>query len=95
MFFLHWHNHRAVSQPREVRARHSRPAFTAPSQASFMTLAASWVMTVGPRTVTNLIRTAGPKAVKSHDAYQYFFSRARWTMDELWHALFQIGRAHV
>ena len=66
------------------------PSFTAPSQATFLTLAASWVMTTGPRTVTSLIRTVGEDAFKSHDAYQYFFSRARWTMDELWRALFLI-----
>jgi hypothetical protein len=66
------------------------PVFNVPSQSTFLTLAASWAMTVGPRTVTNLIRTAGGEAVKSHDAYQYFFSRARWAMDELWHRLFLI-----
>lgn len=64
------------------------PTFTAPSQATFLTLAASWVMATGPRTVTNLIRTAGMEAIKSHDAYQYFFSRARWAMDDLWRGLF-------
>jgi hypothetical protein len=50
--------------------------FTTPSQLSFLTLAQAWVLASGPRTVTNLIRTAGPVARKSHDAYQYFFSGA-------------------
>jgi DDE superfamily endonuclease len=61
--------------------------FTAPSQASFLTLASAWVLACGPRTVTNLIRTAGALAKKSHDAYQYFFSGAVWDMDALWKVL--------
>lgn len=64
------------------------PCFTVPSQASFLTLAPAWVLCSGPRTVTNLIRTAGAQAVKSHDAYQYFFSRAAWDMDCVWKVLF-------
>ena len=66
------------------------PCFTVPTQASFLTLASAWVLCSGPRTVTNLIRTAGPQAVKSHDAYQYFFSRAVWDMDGLWKVLFKL-----
>jgi hypothetical protein len=64
------------------------PCFTVPSQASFLTLAQAWLLCSGPRTVTNLIRTAGPLATKSHDAYQYFFSKAAWSMEELWKVLF-------
>jgi hypothetical protein len=62
--------------------------FTEPSGVSFLTLAPTWVLASGPRTVTNLIRTAGPMATKSHDAYQYFFSGAVWNMDTLWKVLF-------
>ena len=58
--------------------------FTKPSGASFLLLAQAWVLTTGRRTVTNLIRTAGKAANKSHDAYQYFFSGAVWSMQKVW-----------
>jgi hypothetical protein len=64
------------------------PCFTQPSGESFLALAAAWVLAVGPRTVTNLVRTLGRSATKSHDAYQYFFSEAVWIMDEVWKILF-------
>ena len=64
------------------------PCFTQPSGESFLALAAAWVLAVGPRTVTNLVRTLGRSATKSHDAYQYFFSEAVWIMDEVWRILF-------
>lgn len=66
------------------------PCFTQPSGESFLVLAAAWGLAVGPRTVTNLVRTMGPRASKSHDAYQYFFSDAVWLMDEMWKILFNL-----
>jgi len=66
------------------------PCFTQPSGESFLALAAAWALAVGPRTVTNLVRTMGPRASKSHDAYQYFFSDAVWLMDEVWEILFNL-----
>lgn len=44
------------------------PCFTQPNSASFLALEAAWVLAVGPRTVTNLVRTMGRRASKSHDA---------------------------
>ena len=66
------------------------PCFTQPSGESFLALAAAWVLAVGPRTVTNLVRTLGCNVTKSHDAYQYFFSDAVWIMDEMWKLLFDM-----
>ena len=66
------------------------PCFTAPSGESFLALATAWALAVGPRTVTNLVRTIGRRGAKSHDAYQYFFSGAAWTMDEVWRILFNL-----
>ncbi len=66
------------------------PCFTQPSSESFLALGAAWVLAVGPRTVTNLVRTLGHSATKSHDAYQYFFSDAVWIMDDLWRILFAL-----
>jgi len=66
------------------------PCFTQPSGESFLALAAAWALAVGPRTVTNLVRTMGRRASKSHDAFQYFFSGAVWAMDEAWRILFDL-----
>jgi hypothetical protein len=66
------------------------PCFTQPSTESFLALGAAWVLAVGPRTVTNLVRTMGRGVSKSHDAYQYFFSGAAWIMDDLWKILFDL-----
>lgn len=66
------------------------PCFTQPSGESFLALGAAWVLAVGARTVTNLVRTMGRRASKSHDAYQYFFSDAVWIMDDLWKILFEL-----
>ena len=62
----------------------------APNAASFMTLVLGWVLCHGRRTLSAVIRAAGPFAPKSHDAYQNFFSKSKWNMDVLWHALFQL-----
>lgn len=65
------------------------PCFTAPSGESFLALAAAWILAVGPRTVTSLVRTLQSSGkTKSYDAYQYFFSNAVWVMDELFRILF-------
>lgn len=66
------------------------PCFTGPTGESFEALAAAWILAIGPRTVTNLVRTLGRPRRKSHDAYQYFFSDAVWFMDELWKILFHL-----
>jgi hypothetical protein len=66
------------------------PCFTQPSGESFLALTTAWALAVGPRTVTNLVRTMGRSASKSHDAYQYFFSGAVWAMDEVWRILFDL-----
>ena len=61
---------------------------TAPSAESFATLILGWILANGPRTLGGVIRAAGPYARKSHDAYQNFFSKSEWSMDDLWRALF-------
>lgn len=66
------------------------PCFTAPTGNSFLAVGAAWTLAVGPRTVTNLVRTLGTGGIKSHDAYQYFFSGAVWLMDDAWEILFRL-----
>ena len=62
----------------------------APNAPSFVTLVLGWVLCHGRRTLSGVIRAAGPFAPKSHDAYQNFFSKSKWRMDALWHALFRL-----
>ena len=62
----------------------------APNAPSFVTLVLGWVLCHGRRTLSAVIRAAGPFAPKSHDAYQNFFSKSKWKMDALWHALFRL-----
>lgn len=59
-----------------------------PTLRSFLTIITGWVLCPGRRTMTGIIRAAGYRAKKSHDAYQCFFSKARWDMDILWQQLF-------
>ena len=59
-----------------------------PTLRSFLTIITGWVLCSGRRTMTGIIRAAGYRAAKSHDAYQAFFSKARWDMDCLWQLLF-------
>lgn len=61
---------------------------TAPAAESFVTLVLGWLLCNGRRTLSGVIRAAGPEATKSHDAYQNFFSKSEWSMDELWKLLF-------
>ena len=62
----------------------------APNAASFLTVVLGWVLCHGRRTLSGILRAAGPFAPKSHDAYQSFFSKSHWKMDALWHALFRL-----
>jgi hypothetical protein len=59
-----------------------------PTAASFGTLIVGWILCNGKRTISGVIRALGPHAEKSHDAYQNFFSKSRWSMDTLWKMLF-------
>lgn len=59
-----------------------------PNAASFTTLVLGWILCRGRRTLSGVIRAAGPFAPKSHDAYQNFFSMSKWDMDVLWEGLF-------
>jgi hypothetical protein len=59
-----------------------------PTANSFVTLVLGWILCNGKRTISGVIRASGPNAEKSHDAYQNFFSKSKWSMDTLWKILF-------
>lgn len=60
-----------------------RPAFTEPSFCRFLVLFAGWVRTSGVHAVTEALVAAGVSGEQHHAAFHRFFSRARWSMDEL------------
>jgi len=54
---------------------------------SFVTLMAVWVLDLRRHTVTEVVRAAGAVGFKHISSYHRFFSRARWTTDEVGLAL--------
>ncbi|MFY2556260.1 transposase [Corallococcus terminator] len=60
-----------------------RPAFTEPSFLRFLVLFAGWVCSGGTHAVTEALVAAGVSGVQHHAAFHRFFSRARWSADEV------------
>ena len=59
------------------------PLFTAPSFRTFCGLACGFVAQTGSRTVCGMLAGAGLSRLWPHDRAHWFFSRARWSADEL------------
>lgn len=62
---------------------------TAPTFANFTTILTGWVF-ASRRTVTGMIVAAGVAGVSHHSIFHRFFARARWSLDELGLAVFQL-----
>ena len=62
---------------------------TVPTFASFVTVLTGWVFT-RRRTVTGMILAADAVRTKHHSAYHRVFAAARWSMDELGLAVFDL-----
>jgi len=56
------------------------PCFTAPSYRRFLTLMPGWLVCIGKRTVTGVMRAAGV-AERDASGFQRFFSRGAWSPD--------------
>jgi hypothetical protein len=54
-------------------------AFTVPTFQRFVILLFAAILTVGNRTITNLLRTVGPLATGHPSSYHRVFSRRRWS----------------
>lgn len=65
-----------------------RRAFTRPSFLNFVTVAFGWLLAPGRRAVTAALVVTGVSRVQHHAAFHRFFSRARWSPDELGRLLF-------
>jgi hypothetical protein len=59
------------------------PLFTAPSFRTFCGLACGFLAQPGNRTVCGMLTGAGLSRLWPHDRAHYFFSRARWSPDDL------------
>src|SRR5215470_2773783 len=59
------------------------PLFTAPSFRTFCRLACGFLAQTGKRTVCGMLAGAGLSRLWPHDRAHWFFSRARWSADEL------------
>ena len=66
------------------------PCFTAPTYRRFLTVITGWVLCVGKRTVTGVIRAAGVVGHEHHAGYHRFFSQAAWTTDAVGLALMRL-----
>ena len=60
-----------------------RPAFTRPSFVRFLVLFAGWVLSPEVHAVTEALVAAGVAGAQHHAAFHRFFSRARWSADEV------------
>ncbi len=64
---------------------------TAPTFASLVTIVTGWVFS-GRGTVTRMILAAGPSATKHFSSYHRVFSTARWSIDALGWAVFEMAK---
>jgi len=65
------------------------PCFTAPSYRRFLTLMSGWLVCVGKRTVTGVMRAAGV-AEEDVSGFQRFFSRGAWSPDSVGRVVLQM-----
>lgn len=70
--------------------RQFRPVFTAPSFENFVVVLSGFVFAFGGHRLTDALRAAGESARKHYTTYYRFFSHARWSLDELGIALFEV-----
>jgi len=64
-----------------------RDVFTAPTYATFVTLATGWCLSPRHRYITEMIQAANAVHRGHHSRYHRFFSNAAWSVDDLYDAL--------
>jgi hypothetical protein len=64
-----------------------RGVFTAPTFATFVTIAAGWCLSPRHRYITEMIQAADAVHRGHHSRYHRFFSDAAWSIDDLYDAL--------
>ena len=71
------------------------PVFTTPSFATFRLLMTGWILSVRHRYVTDLIISSNSVDNGHFSDYHRFFSRASWSIDELWKILARVVMGHL
>jgi hypothetical protein len=64
-----------------------RSVFTAPTFATFLSIATGWCLSHRHRYVTELIQSAGAVHRGHHSRYHRFFANAAWSIDDLYESL--------
>jgi DDE superfamily endonuclease len=64
-----------------------RDVFTAPTFATFVTIATGWCLSPRHRYITEMIQAANAVHRGHHSRYHRFFSNASWSIDDLYDAL--------
>jgi hypothetical protein len=72
-----------------------RPVFSTPTYHRFLVLALAAVLTMGRRTITNLLRTVRSQAAGHGSSYHRVFSQRRWSAWALARALITYLLDHV
>jgi len=67
--------------------------FTAPSYGNFCQIVAGWVHCLGRRTITAVTLASGAAGSRHISVFHRFFARARWSLDALGRALFDLALA--
>src|SRR5438105_7142085 len=67
-----------------------QPCFTQPSFRSFCGLVCAWILCCGRRSLTRVIQSGQLSDFKHYCSFHRFFSQARWNLDELGDALFDL-----
>lgn len=81
------HVHQALPQPARTLFGCLAGAFARPTFLRFVVLALATILTVGGRTVCNLLRTLGALAPGHPSSYHRVFSQRRWSAWRLAHGL--------
>jgi hypothetical protein len=81
------HIHQAVPEPARSLFDSLAGAFTWPTFLRFLVLALATILTIGNRTVANLLRTLGVLAPGHPSSYRRVFSKRRWSSWRLAHDL--------
>lgn len=63
---------------------------TAPTFENFHVIASGWILSSSTRTVTGIIQKAGAVGTKHFTVFHRFFSRARWSLDDVGRVLLGI-----
>src|SRR5512133_3421394 len=72
--------HEQLPKPVRIVFDPLEPAFTRPTYPRFLLLALAAILTLGGRTVANLLRTLGALAPGHPTSYHRVFSRNRWSL---------------